>query len=362
MESRFWMGPLQIFMYKPRLATACIIVLMVLVPTMLPGQNLEHHMRLGYSADSAGQYDEAIHQYGRAIQLMPNYAKAYYNRAVVRQKRSEHSLALVDLNNCIRLDSSMADAYFNRAVANYHTGNMLFAAADAEEFIKRGKPEFDDWLAISFIREENQDYKNSAGALENYLKTETNDLIQLMRLGKLLVNAGEVSAAETHYSRLIERFPDASIIYQSRAEARYEGQLYSGALDDYNMCILQGKRDAQVYKCRADVHLALGNENSALEDYTAAIYRDTANANYYLDRGVLYLKLGSYSAAESDLNAAIRKKCGDLRYCYMARGLARYNLNKGREACEDWERSAILGQQEGKTYLEKYCRRAEPHE
>jgi len=53
----------------------------------------------------------------------------------------------------------------------------------------------------------------------------------------------------------------------------------------------------------------------------------------------------------------------NLRFALMARGLVKYNLRKGNEACADWERAVLLGSTEASEYLQRYCTKVpNPHE
>lgn len=320
-------------------------------------------MRLGYSADSAGRYQDAIAHYDQVIQHNPAYAKAWFNRAASKQQLGRQAQALVDLNSCLRLDTNFTDAYFNRALVHLKLGNHVFALTDMElYFRKNSHPDPEDWVFYSLAQEENQLYNEAALSLEKYLLTDADDLVQSVRLGRLLSLAGRHADAEQVFSSLLQRFPDAAVLYEGRGESRLDRGEYREAIDDFNMCLLQGKRTSRIYQMRAEARLALNENGDALEDYTQAIARDTAAGNLYLDRGFCQLKMSAWEEAELDFNKAMALKCSDLGYCLLARGLARLQLGKGDLACEDFEKAALTGQQEGRTYLEKYCVRKESHE
>ena len=69
-------------------------------------------------------YQGALADFNRAIQLEPNSAKGYINRGGVRslqfQGIQDNKGALADLNRAIQLDPSDADAYNNRSLLRYH--------------------------------------------------------------------------------------------------------------------------------------------------------------------------------------------------------------------------------------------------
>ena len=59
----------------------------------------------------------------RAIELTPDFAFAYYNRANVHVVMKDFHAAIVDYNKALQLDPSMADAYYNRGLTKIFLGN-----------------------------------------------------------------------------------------------------------------------------------------------------------------------------------------------------------------------------------------------
>jgi len=320
-------------------------------------------MRQAYVADSAGRFADAVALYDKVIQVSPGYAKAWFNRAVARLQLEKHDQALVDLNTCLRLDTQFIDAYFNRALVHLKLGNHVFALTDMElYFSKNGKPDAEDWVFLSHAQEQNQLYNEAVLSLDKYFQYGVNDLEQTVRRGRLLSLAGRHQDAEDAFSGLLIQFPDASLLYEARGEARLERLSYQEAIEDFNMCLLQGRRTARIYSLRAEARMALNENKDALDDYTQAIARDSASGDLYLDRALCHLKTGAYREAETDFDRALALSCGDIGYCFLGRGLARIQNNNGNGACDDWEKAVMIGRKEGRTYLEKYCIQKEPHE
>jgi tetratricopeptide (TPR) repeat protein len=63
---------------------------------------------------SQGDYDGAIAKLNRALELKPNDAVLYYNRANAYAAEGEHERAIKDYNAAIRLDPTLTFPYFNR--------------------------------------------------------------------------------------------------------------------------------------------------------------------------------------------------------------------------------------------------------
>jgi tetratricopeptide (TPR) repeat protein len=77
-----------------------------------------------------------IETYTQAIQLNPNYAKAYYNRALTHQRLGELESAVADYTEALRLNPEYARAYHNRGIARAHAGEKQAALNDLRQAAK----------------------------------------------------------------------------------------------------------------------------------------------------------------------------------------------------------------------------------
>ena len=66
-----------------------------------------------------GDYDRALQDYTKVIQLNPDDASAYNNRGGAYYLKEEYKPAIVDFTKAIQLKPDYAEAYNNRGVA-YH--------------------------------------------------------------------------------------------------------------------------------------------------------------------------------------------------------------------------------------------------
>src|SRR5262245_13821293 len=64
---------------------------------------------------SQGDLDRAIADYTIAIQVAPNFALAYFNRALVRQEKGDLDASVADYTKALEIDPGSADAFVNRA-------------------------------------------------------------------------------------------------------------------------------------------------------------------------------------------------------------------------------------------------------
>jgi len=69
----------------------------------------------GFKLVIQGRHDEAIAEYNKGIELDPNLATAYHNRAFTYNDIGRLDQAIADCNRAIELDPQRAIAYLNKA-------------------------------------------------------------------------------------------------------------------------------------------------------------------------------------------------------------------------------------------------------
>lgn len=117
-----------------------------------PNNVVAYHNR-GNAYANKGNYEQAIKDYNKAIELNPNYAEAYYGRGYVYNNKSDYEQAIKDYTKAIELSPQNAGAYNNRGIAYKNKGNY-------EQAIK------DYTKAIELKQDDPLYYQNRANALE----------------------------------------------------------------------------------------------------------------------------------------------------------------------------------------------------
>jgi len=74
----------------------------------------ETYNNRGITYAKKGQYDLAISDFTKALKIRPNGAQQYYNRGIAYAIKGQFDIALLDLNKCLNLDPINAVAYDTR--------------------------------------------------------------------------------------------------------------------------------------------------------------------------------------------------------------------------------------------------------
>jgi len=85
-----------------------------------------------------GQYDQAIADYNKDIEINPRDAVAYYNRGIVYGLSGQYDQAIADYTKAIELNPKDSDSYYNRGNAYETNRNMKMACSDWRKACKSG--------------------------------------------------------------------------------------------------------------------------------------------------------------------------------------------------------------------------------
>jgi tetratricopeptide (TPR) repeat protein len=126
-----------------------LYLILVLVSFGLSAQSTDasFNYHLGnYSKDDLKDYPGAIEYYTKAIELDPNFGRAYLNRGISKSKLKDYSGAIADYTKAIEIDPNDALAYFNRGLSKYYLDDRFGACKDVRKAQELG---YDDSVLMS---------------------------------------------------------------------------------------------------------------------------------------------------------------------------------------------------------------------
>ena len=94
------------------------------------------HTKRGTAYLKKGQYDEAIGEYSKALEINPRSAVAYYNRSVAYTSKGQYDKAVTDCSSALQLNPNDANSYYSRGVSYWHLGSKNEAMKDLQSAAK----------------------------------------------------------------------------------------------------------------------------------------------------------------------------------------------------------------------------------
>jgi tetratricopeptide (TPR) repeat protein len=82
------------------------------------------------------EYNEAISDYTKAIEIDPTKVDAYFNRGLIYGDSDKHTKVLIEMNKVIELDPKYAKAYECRGLSNAFLGKTGEAKKDLQKAVE----------------------------------------------------------------------------------------------------------------------------------------------------------------------------------------------------------------------------------
>ena len=109
-----------------------------------PGLTSEEQARLllyrGFADDETGEYDRAIADYGKALQLKPDTPQLYYRRGIAWRETGDYAKALADFNTAVaaakRGEPDWPFIHGDRGIVRFALGQYGEAARDFARVVK----------------------------------------------------------------------------------------------------------------------------------------------------------------------------------------------------------------------------------
>ncbi len=255
----------------------------------------------GIAELKSSDWDRAIADFNRALQVDPKLAPAYANRGLARARKGDLDGAIGDYNRALQLDPKNAKAYYNR-------GNA-----------KREKHEL---IAYGGVEVFSPNHEVSTAKVEN----------------------ADLQSAIADFNRALQLDPENAKAYDNRGIAKLERGDLVGAIADFNRALQFDPKLAPAYETRGVAKAQKGDLDGAIADCDRALELNPKLAGAYVDRGSAKLLKADADRAIADFNRALELN-PKLVGAYDGRGSANFlarnwtaALREYRRFCELWQR------------------------
>jgi tetratricopeptide (TPR) repeat protein len=172
--------------------------------------------RATFITEALKDYDRAIADYNKAIELNPNYAEAYSDRGVTYYYKNDSDQALADYNKAIELKPDFAIPYNNRGFFYYNKGEFERAIADFDKSIQ-----LDPNVALTYVNRGGTyctigKYDLGAADAETAIRLKPDYAEAYVNRGTAFYQAGNFPLAFIDFTLAIKLKPDLAEAYNQR--------------------------------------------------------------------------------------------------------------------------------------------------
>jgi tetratricopeptide (TPR) repeat protein len=265
------------------------------------------YVRRGFSYNYLGDIDKAFKDYASAVRTDPSLRNQEYITCVYYKTGDDPNTIIDKCTETVNKYKGFSLAYYKRGVAYRDVKNYDQALSDYSEAI-RLYPKFGyayNSRSVVYIEQK----KNYAAAISD----ATNALRYNPSLDSAYYNRGlayfyqkTYDASLADFNQVIRFKPDDVDAHYYRGRIYYDIENYSQAIVNFSRVISLNPKDVEAYRYRGICYYNLDNYQSAIVDYTEAI-RLQPSVNSYKNRALAYEAIG-----RNDLAAADRRRAQQL--------------------------------------------------
>jgi tetratricopeptide (TPR) repeat protein len=245
------------------------------------------YMQRGRSQFSAGNYQAAFGDYGKALELQPNDYFSYIGRGTMNAALGKSVAALEDLNRAIQFMPTASPyqslLYMSRGLVKYGSGDGDGAIADWTSSINANVAGKTDpniiaqsymGRALAYARAKN--LPKAIADMGQLIELQPKNASAFYNRGEFYIQAGDPQRALLDLDRAIALKPDYADAIQTRGLAKQSLKDFSGAAEDFKKAEGQLSRaiaqdpanvnSATLYTRRANARLGMGNKQGAIDD------------------------------------------------------------------------------------------------
>jgi tetratricopeptide (TPR) repeat protein len=223
-----------------------------------------------------GRWDEAVADLTTVIDLFPEEADGYLERANAHRKAGRSAEALADYQRAIDRNPP-PEAYYNRAGLLADLGRFDDALADYDTVLDLDPDHVDTLINRASLHYDRADLAAARADIEHGLALAPDNAQLLCTLGLIELAEGDVEAAGNALTGAIEHDPGLVEAWANRAALAYETGDTDAAIADLTQA-LRLTDDPAIHYNRAIAHQERGNWQQAIDDYTKALRANPADA------------------------------------------------------------------------------------
>ena len=302
----------------------------------------------------AGDYQGAIQEFSRVIEINPNFAVAYYSRGLAKFDLGNREEAIPDYTQAIEINPDYIDAYLGRGIARLALGDILGTIADANQIISINNhyaPAY-KLLGSAYRKQDNLEAAIATFKRGAELYLEQKDTVNCRKCLDRIKNLQYLPVSVVKTDSHIKWEKADSKNFLTRMLRRFEKGDRRGAIEDLNWALQVDPEDSQAYCCRGIIHYKQGDNLAAISDFNKALQFNDRDILAYRNRGMIRSQIGDFKGAIADFNAVLKIEPNN-SLIYVTRGNTYRDMGAYQEAITDYEQALRINPNEAKAFYHR---------
>jgi len=288
----------------------------------------------GIAKFSLGDYQGAVNDFSKTLEIHNLYTRAYFYRGICRDRLYDYVHALNDYNKALEIDPFNPEVFMARGDTRIHLHDFNSAVSDYTEALnldsKKAAAYLNRGVARHFLNQDSAAIEdmNEAIKLDYYNKDAW------LKRGMIRYEMDSINGALADFTHVVAMDSTYPLVYFQRALAYLKLNDTTNALHDYGKVLQLDSANSLTYYNRALVYTMQKKYNKALQDMNKVVALNPFNVYGRFNRGMVNVLLKNYVDAEKDFTRAL-KIFPDFVGAYINRAVVREKLGKSRAAYAD---------------------------
>ncbi len=154
-----------------------------------------------------GDLNGAVAEFQKAIELDPEYDKAYFNMAICQFKLKDYEGAVKSLTKVLEIKPGFYNALYYRAYSNYRMKAYDAALEDFAALLRKDPRKSDYYRYRADIYYHRQDWAKAGVEYEKMIQIKPSDSFANYRMGMYLLKMRKAKEALPYFDAAIESKP-----------------------------------------------------------------------------------------------------------------------------------------------------------
>ncbi len=290
-----------------------------------------------------GKMQDAIDNYTKALELDPNYIKAYVGRALSYEKMSNAVKALEDYERAGVLDPGDENLHVSAAKLSFELKQYKRAIKNAELAIVQDKKNLESYhvkiRSLHYIGLDKEALENSSKAIDIKKK-----FITYYDKGEILYSLKEYAEAQIFYELAINKDESNVLGYVGLANSYYSQKMYSKCINTATVALNHDAKSKDALFIRSKAYHDKMDYVNSIKDLSQIILlypNETYIKEIYYERGLSYSAFNQFVPAVTDYTKVIEID-NNYYQAYFKRAEAYVAMRNLKSAIADYEKLESL--------------------
>lgn len=345
-----------------RFRNLLLIGILFLIPTVILSQSPKKYCDAAEKFEKAKNYEGAIENYSKALEMDPKFEKAYIARAVCYEKINFKMEAVEDYKKALVFNPKEKEFFYNAGRLLAELGKYKEADEMLRKALERDKGYTEALAAEVKVLFELKDYtygltvtqlaiddkktalnlynhavmqdslKNNIEAEKFYRNAKYADAKFIPAYVALALTQIELNKPEEAMKvcdEALTKDPNNSDVFLAKSLVNAAKKDFQNAINEITKVILT-KPTTNAFMLRASFYVTLGQHHNAINDYSQVIRMDENNVMAYLSRAVASEQIQNFKASLADYNKVASLAAGNDKIDGIVKQAKKkiYELNK----------------------------------